>query len=184
MPTTTEIEKVKRELKRKSLDQLKIYNPLETPFFTIYDGYTYSVAPRKEGTFLRYIAEKWMREFIDFMINNEEQDSVEKENDKRRKKGWEVMTPQERDQHAIRNKLVTSDPEKRMYYMKLIYKGISEEHGLEVPQPEPYKKDRRPQDEQLLAQLDAEMGIRDVIPDENPVDEVDDAKDELLEKIS
>lgn len=181
MPEAKNLEKVRRELKRKSLDQLKVYNPLSIVFATIYDGYTYVAPPQKESTFLRYIAEKWMREFVDMMINKEEQEAVDIENDKRRKKGWEVMSPQERDQFDIRGKHLTDNTEKRLQHMKTIYRGVSQEHGLDIPEPEPVKRDRRPQDEKLLEQLDKEMGFANMIPAVE--DEVEDKKEELLEAI-
>ncbi len=183
MPDTSkELEKVRRELRRKSLDQLLIFNPLDKPFQTIYDGFNYVIQPKKEATLLRYIAVKWMKEFVDYMINQEEIDQVETENDKRRKKGWQVMTPQERDEFDIRNKLTTDNQEKRTMYMKMIYKGVSQEHGLDLPEQTAVKRDRRPQDEQLLEQLDKEMGIRETLPEDNF--DLEDKKDDLLKGIS
>jgi len=182
MAEQTPVEKVRRELHRKSLDQLTVFNPLDVPFQTIYDGFTYVAPPKKESTFLRYIAEKWMREFIDNRINNEEFDAVSAENDKRRKKGWQIMSPQERDEFDVKNKLMTNNEEKRFEYMKEIYRGISQEHGLDLPEPTVVKRDRRTPDEKLLARLDEEMGIRNVIPDDNPED-VEEQKNELLKEV-
>jgi len=176
------LEKVRRELRRKSLDQLKIYNPLDTPFTTVYEGFTYVVKPKQESIFLRYIAMKWIREFVDYMINEEEKREVEKENAGRKKKGWQVMSPDERDQFAIRNKLVTNDPEKRSLYLKMVYKGVSQEHGLDLPEPTPVKRDTRPQDEKLLDELDKVMGISSTLPDVES--DFDDRKDDLIKEIS
>lgn len=183
MPTQTEIEKLRRELRRKSLDQIKVFNPLDKSFQTIYDGFTYVAQPNSEAVFLRYIAEKWMKEFIDAQITEEEQKAVDYENDKRRKKGWEPMSPQERDQFDLRNKLLTNDPDKRLSIMKQIYKGITQEHGLDLPEAQPVKRDTRTQDEKLLEQLDKEMGIRNIIRDEDDFD-IEDQKNELLKEVS
>lgn len=185
MATQTEIEKIRRELRRKSLDQIKVFNPLDRPFQTIYDGFTYVAQPKSEAIFLRYIAEKWMKEFIDAWITLEEQTAVDNENYKRRKKGWEPMNPQERDQFDLRNKLLTNDPDKRVVIMKMIYKGITQEHGLDLPEAVPVKRDTRTQDEKILEQLDKEMGIRNVIREENTDDfDIEDKKDELLKEVS
>ena len=177
------LEKVRRELRRKSLDQLKLYNPLDIPFQTIYEGYTYVVKPKTENVFLRYIAMKWIREFIDFMINEEERREVDKENDKRKKKGWEVMGPQDRDQFDIRAKLITNDPEKRALYMKMVYRGVSQEHGLDIPEAVPVKRDVRPQDEKLLEELDKVMRVVSTLPDVES-DFIEDKKEDLLKEIS
>jgi hypothetical protein len=176
------VEKIRRELRRKSLDQLKIYNPLDTAFQTVWEGFTYVANPKQETVMLRYIAEKWMREFVDYMINKEEQDAVDAENDKRRKKGWEPMNPQERDQFDLRNKYMTNDPDKRLQFMKMVYRGLSQEHGLDLPEPTAVKRDIRPQDEKILEMLDKEMGVRNVLPEDNF--DIEDAKDELLKEVS
>ena len=177
-----QVEKLNRELRRKSLDQLKIYNPLDTAFQTVWEGFTYVANPKQETLMLRYIAEKWMREFTDYMINKEEQDAVDIENDKRRKKGWEPMNPQERDQFDLRNKFMTNDPEKRLQYMKLAYRGISQEHGLDLPEPVAVKRDVRPQDEKILEMLDKEMGVREILPEDNF--DIEDKKSELLKGLA
>ena len=179
MAEKPEIEQLRRELKRKSLDTLIIYNPLDEPITTIYEGYRHVAPPKEESTFPRYIAEKLMREYIDRMINEEEQTAVNAENEKRRKRGVEIMNPEERWTFATR-KLLTDNQEKRMNYMKTIYRGISKEHGLDIQEPEAVKRDSRTTDEKLLAQLDAEMGIVPPLPE---IDEVEDKKEELLEKI-
>lgn len=180
MAEKTQVEQARRELKRKSLDQLKIYNPLNEPITTIYDGYTYSAPPKEESRHLRYIAKKMIKEFCDDMINKEEQARIDVENDKRTGKGFQTMNPQERDTFDIQNKLTTDNEEKIMQYTEMIYRGISQEHGLDIPEPEPVKKDRSPRHEKILAQLDAKMGIVNMIPDE---EDPEDLKDELLEKI-
>jgi len=176
------IEKVKRELRRRSLDQIKLYNPLDIPFQTIYEGFTYVIKPKQEGVFLRYIAMKWLKEFVDYMINEEEAREVEKENAGRKKKGWQIMSPDERDQFVVRNKLVTNDPDKRSLYMKMVYRGISQEHGLDIPEPTPIKRDTRPQDEKLLEDLERTMNLASTLPDVES--DFEDKKESLLEKIS
>jgi hypothetical protein len=175
------IEKIRRELRRKSLDQIIIYNPLDVDFKTIVDSYYHVVKAKSENIFPRYIAMKWIKEFIDYMINEEEKTQVEAENDKRKKKGWQVMSPDERDQFDLRNNLKTDDPTKRTLYLKMVYKGISKEHGLDIPQAEPIKRDTRPQDEKLLEELDKVMGVVETLPDTGYVE---DKKEDLLKEIS
>ena len=169
-------------MRRRSLDQIKLYNPLDIPFQTIYEGFTYVVKPKQDGTFLRYIAMKWIKEFIDHMINEEEKREIDKENSNRKKKGWQTMNPQEREAFDTQNKLRTDDPVKRSLYMKMVYKGVSQEHGLDLPETTPLKRDTRPQDEKLLDELDKVMGIVNTLPDVES--DFEDKKDELFEKIS
>jgi len=174
------LNKLRRELQRRSLDQLKLFNPLKEEFNTTFDGFVHVVPPQKEAIFPRYVAEKWMKEFIDYMINEEERVAVETENSKRRGKGWEPLNPQERDQLALRQKLITSNVEKRTKYMKKIYRGISKEYGLDLPVIEPKKISRMPVDEEILKSLDEEMGI--IADETESVEETTSTKKENLIK--
>ena len=154
------VETVKRELQRRSLDQIRVYNPLSEPFQTNYDGLVHVVPAKSEYVTYRYIAEKWMRELVTHMINTDIQATVDKENINRLKRGWKVMDTEERIKFDSINNLYTSDPEIRMKNMLIIYKGIDREYGLDMPDKVAVKKrDRRPLDRQLLDKLDSERGL-------------------------
>lgn len=188
MPTLQEkqrqeiLDQGRRELRRKSLDQLKVYNPLSEPFKTQYEGFFHVCLARDEATFPRYIAEKWMREWITDMINKDEQAAVDKENDRRVKKGWLPLSPEERDQFDIRSKLLTSNEETRVKYMRMVYRGIDKEHGLDVPdQQAPTRVDRRPMDEKILEQLDAEMGI---VHEVSETADLEDKKEDFVKEVA
>lgn len=176
------IAETKRELQRRSLDQIAVFNPLEQPFQTVYDGYAHVAQPKSEAVFPRYVAVKWMREYVDHMINEDEKNFVDKENEKRASQGHQPLTAEERNDLVSAHGLLTSNEELRMKYMKQVYKGISKEHGLDVPVAPEKKSDRRPMDEKLLTQLDKEMGTEFPEPDMEAV-EVEEKKEELLKEL-
>lgn len=177
------IAETKRELQRRSLDQIAVYNPLDTDFQTIYDGFTHVAPAKAESVFPRYIAEKMMREYTDYMINNEEQLAVEKENKKRAAKGWKPLNPEEKNDFVSAHSLLTSDEDKRYKYTKEMYRGISKEHGLDMVSVSPATKlDKRPTDVKTLERLDREMGT--VLPEYDLEEvEVEEKKEELLREL-
>ena len=178
---TKQIADIKRELQRRALDQLKVKNPLDKPFSTIFDGFTHIVESKKERVFPRYIAEKWMREHIDHRINMDAQDAIAKENEKRLAKGWKELNLYEETLDFISGQnLYTSNPELRGKYLKEIYRGVSEEHGLDIPVAVAEPKDTRPLDQRLLEELDAELGTE--LPEDTEED-ASVAKDALLKEI-
>ena len=154
------IESLRRELSRRSLDELKVFNPLQNPFKTIWDGYIHQVPAGSEKPFPRYIAEKWMREIVDHMIQRDEQELVNKENENRRKKGFNPMTPQDRENLDSQHNMYTSNADMRMKYMKIVYRGVSSEYGQDITEERHLvgAADQRPVDIAILEQLDAEMG--------------------------
>lgn len=174
------IENLQRELRRRSLDVLAIFNPLTTPFQTIWEGFIHSVSPQTESLFPRYIAEKWMREFSIYMINEDERIAVAKENEIRKKKGFAALNDgngtEERSDFARGLGLTTDNEELVMKYYKMVYRGVSKEHGLDMPDPQaPKKADKSPLHEKLLKQLDTEMGIG-----ETPVADDLDEKEDII----
>lgn len=174
------INQIKRELQRRSLDQLIVYNPLTTPLTTVFDGFTHTISPRGEASFPRYIAEKMMREFVDYMINLDESTAVAKANKKRVDRGNQVMDPEERNTFVLTAGLLTNNEELRLKYMRMCYRGLGKEYGMDTPEiPVGVKKDRRPTDIRLLAQLDDEMGVEYPTQEE---DNIDIKKEELLKE--
>lgn len=181
MPEPTPQETFERESKRRSLDTLMVHNFLKEPFTTIYDQYKYIVRAGEDRPLPRYLAKKFMEEIITHKINQDEKKAVDKENKKRKDQGHPVMTADERQTFANTNKLRTNDPERRKEYMKMVYKGVTEEYGMELPEAEePKKADRRTIDDQLLEELDKEMGTE--LPE--PKEDLEEKKKALEKEIS
>ena len=150
------IAKMNRELERRSRDQLIVKNPTKEVRFVIWDGYQHSVPTAGQSVFPRYIAQKYIRETIDFLINEDEKYAVEKEAGKRAKRGHPVMTAQEKDQFVIGNGLRTDNPVRRKKYMAEVYGGVSTEYGKDMPEmaAKAPTRERLPMDVELMAEID------------------------------
>jgi len=116
------------------------------------------------------------------MINTDEQTAVDKENAKRKSKGWQPLNPEEKNDFVSGNSLMTSNKDLREQYMGMIYKGVSKEYGLDIPQILPKKKDVRPEDDRILERLDKKLGT--VLPEYDMEKvEVEEKKEELLKEL-
>jgi len=176
------IAETKRELQRRASDLLAIYNPLKEDLICVYDGYSHVAPAGQESTHPRYVAKKMMKEFADMMINTDEQTAVDKENAKRKSKGWQPLNPEEKNDFVSGNSLMTSNKDLREQYMGMIYKGVSKEYGLDIPQILPKKKDVRPEDDRILERLDKKLGT--VLPEYDMEKvEVEEKKEELLKEL-
>ncbi len=179
-PRGKELDKVRRELQRKSLDQLRVYNPTEEDYAVIWDGFNHIVPSKSERTLPRYIATKYFKEMINKLIYAEEEEAVSKANSKRNERGNPPLTAQERETYALQYGLHAANEDKRRELMKVLYKGVAEEYGVDMPlEGKPVKKDERSTDEKLLAELEKDLPE----PEEREEHEDIEAKKiELLEK--
>lgn len=177
-----QITQLRRELQRRSLDQIKVYNPLQTPFFTIFDGFTHVCPARGEAVFPRYVAEKWMKEFADYMITKDEEEYVRLENEKRVKRGQPIMDPQDRETVDYREKLLTNDEKRRFSYIKMVHRGVTKEYGMDIPDNTVQKLDKRPLDDKLFERIENELGIPEEIVD-SP-NEIESLKEKMIKETS
>jgi len=172
------MEQEKKEMERRSLDQLKVFNPLDEDRTVIWDGFMHPFPAKKDTITVRYLAKKFIRETIDYMINLDEQEAVDKENAKRQKAGHQLMTGKERETFANSLELTTSNDKLRAKYMKMVYKGLVKNYGFEPSLDRVQQKDTRPADVRLMEQLDEEMpAVEEVVSD-------DDKKKDLERSIS
>lgn len=157
-PRAKELDKVRRELQRKSLDQLRVYNPTDKDYAVIWDGFNHIVPSKQERTLPRYIATKYFKEMINQIIYDEEEKAIAEANSKRLERGNPPLTAQERETYALQYGLHTANEDKRREIMKVLYKGVAEEYGVDMPlEGKPVKKDERTTDEKLLAELEKDL---------------------------
>ena len=89
-----QVEKIRRELHRRSLDSIVIYNPLEEDYTVIWDKFRHVVPSKSERAFPRYIAMKYIKEITDRLIYKEEDEKIKEHNSKRADRGLPPLTPQ------------------------------------------------------------------------------------------
>lgn len=178
-----QIEEIRRELVRRSNDQVKVHNPWSEDREVIWDRFVHVVPANGEAVLPRYIAEKFVRETTDFLIMDRNRVRVEKENKKRVKAGQKEMDPQERETFDLR----TNNKDLRAEYVRTIYRGVVSEYGKQ----EVARKRRDPVavgDLDLIANIDKELGELPV-PEMKPISaeplspEVEEEKQSIAEAI-
>lgn len=164
-------ELARRELERRSNDEIKIYNPTDRDYFIRYSGYNWKVPAQKELIVPRYIANHYIKHMTDALILQESDALVEREKKKYRGNFW----PAEEERIALR----TNNADLRKKYIKQLWLGIVRKFGMdEIPSEEQGKSEDRmtPQDEQILEELGLEQATdlsKELINEEpeNPTDE-------------
>lgn len=160
------IEKIRRELHRKSLDSIIVKNPTNEDITVIWDKFRHVVPANSERSFPRYIAMKYIREVTDKLIYQKEEDHVAEQNKKRLKRGNPPLTAQEREQQALQYGIHLRNEELRKEIFNTLYGGISEEYGVDLPptdQDKP-KKDIRTFEEKMLDEMEAQEPVKKEIP--------------------
>lgn len=146
---------IKREMERRSNDEILIYNPTHEPYKIIYGGFTHIVPEAKHdagygpGQLIvpRYLAMHYCTHMIDKLILL---DSARIVADAKRKYRGNFFAEEE-ERIALR----TNNPELRKKYLLQLWKGVKRKFGLdEVPEQVGRPPDQRPIDEQLVEELE------------------------------
>lgn len=183
-----QIEKIRRELQRKSLDQIKCLNPFDVDREVIWDGFRHVVPANGERVLYRYLAVKYFRETTDWAIYEEEKEAFERQNKKRMDKGQPPMTPQEREQFDMQYGYNLSNENKRKEILDQLYGGLVEEYGLDMPTPQKVvRKDERTFEEKLLEEMEGTAPAVQHEPakiEEQPQEAIEAQKDKLIKETS
>lgn len=173
-------EALKRELYRRSQNEVMIHNPTDNDFVFKYGGFSLVVPSKKrdigfgKGNLIttQDRALNYVKHMTDFLINKEADEKAAKAKAKYSGHYW----PEE----ELKINQGTFSRENRMEKMKLLFKGIVREFGMvDVPsEPEPRKSgDTRPMHEIMLE----EIGL---IDSRGSSLEVSSPEDELVDSIS
>ena len=180
-----EIVKMRREMVRRSLDTIKLYNPWNKPFRIIWDSNNvFNVNPKEEMTVPRYIAQRWLKKYAEHRITIDEQEAVDKENAKREKSGQPSLTPEQRETFVYQNKLLTSNEDLLMKYMKQAYKGVDTFYGVDIDEVKVEKVEKRPIDETMFEKLEGDTDYP--MPEEHEAspEEIETRKESLKKEFS
>lgn len=66
-----EVELAKRELTRRQLDTIRIYNPLDHAFVFMYDRYNHKIPAKSTKDLDRYLANHFFKKICDYMIGEQ-----------------------------------------------------------------------------------------------------------------
>lgn len=153
-----QMELTRREMERKSLDTIRVRNPLDVKFSFKYDGYTHSVPALSEKDFPRYLATHYFKKICDHMIGLQiaaKGDDLKKLREKQLGKSF---IDKYEENIEIWNKLPRmDDPDLIKAIRDVVVVGLVEEYGYdETPETrEPVKPvDFRSMHDQIFGEVE------------------------------
>ncbi len=128
-----------RERIRKSFDKIRVNNPFDVPYSTIWDGFHHVVPAHSFAILERFLAEKWLEEQCKRIITETADRAVKTENKRRVANGMALMdkTRKTGEQYEFETPYYANWTSTFKDVIKEygLYGGIAEEYGLEyVPQ--------------------------------------------------
>lgn len=181
---------IKRELERRSQDDVAVYNPTDDEHTEIFNRYAYRIPSRTQdkgygkgiAILPRFVAENYIRNMTDKIIFREVQIGVDQENARRAKIGQSAMNKWE-EQPQFEVKLgILMNPEKRLELQSILYKGIYKKFGDE----DTFKTERKQQTlrhtdvSQFMFEADKKAFVKEDVADVA----VEDKKRRAVEEIS
>lgn len=156
---------IHREMYRKSMDSIRVYNPTQKDFVVEWDGFKHIVPSSKKDMgfgrgqriLSRYLAEKYARDMKDHLINTKNNEEITKliDDQPRELRAKYETDPYERQ--ALWNRLPrTDDPKKIKEIYEVIWMGVEERYGLDQAETDENdgRIDPRTIEEQVLASLE------------------------------
>lgn len=174
-------EAIKREMRRKSLDECRIYNPSSSVFENlhplikyippsenynlIYDNFPHLIVANSEAIFVRYIVERYLTEMIDKILTYNSDKQVKTENERRLKKGMALMD-KHTEQPAFESKFAINQPELRKVILSKLWGGVVKEYGKDMPLENRREITTSTSDADLLAEIEAEQVVSELALEE------------------
>lgn len=139
MPTLPDKKKTSYqiELERRSNDLLRVYNPMDTDYVVVWDlrsgGNRFRVPAKGEAVLVRYIAEKYVKEMYEKILNDKAREAILKENERRVKAGMSEMdkTFKTNEQMVFEQKFYKPSNEESRKIISLLYVGLETEYGVD-----------------------------------------------------
>lgn len=133
---TKEAEAVHRELRNRSNDIFKVYNPLSTPFKIKWEGTVFTVPAKGVDSgfgrgcldVFRYLRDHYLVHMTDHILTMRLDEAVKAENDRRVKAGMSAMNNYE-ERPAFETKYATNNPDMRSEVIKILDKGMVQKYG-------------------------------------------------------
>lgn len=159
-------EALKRELYRKSMDRIRVYNPTDKDYTIVWGTEKYKfVVPNKnkdtgwgKGQLVieRYLAEKYARDMKNLLIHKMADDALDAMTKKLEAAGVDNFLWKANESFTQSGKYKTDNPELIKQIYEEIWLGVEEEYGLDTVEDDDsgYRSDLRPVEEQILSTLD------------------------------
>jgi hypothetical protein len=154
-----QMEMNRREMERKSLDTIRVYNPLDVKFIFKFDGRPFSVEAKSEKDFPRYLAAHFFKKICDRMIGEQIVKSGEELRALRERQLGKTFIDKYEENIEIWNRAPRmDDPDLIKQIRDRVILGLVEEYGYEEPEEsvaEPTKPlDFRPMHDQLFNEIE------------------------------
>ena len=165
-------EAFKRELYRKSMDRIRVYNPTDKDHVIVWGTEKYKfIVPNKnkdtgwgkgQAVIERYLAEKYARDMKNYLIHKMADDTVKAMADKMEKMGVDSSLWKANETFAQSGKYKTDNPELIKQIYSEIWLGVEEEYGLNTVEDDDnsFTSDLRPVEEQILSTMDRKASPR------------------------
>lgn len=165
-------EALKRELYRKSMDRIRVYNPTDKDFTIVWGTEKYKfVVPNRnkdsgwgkgQAVLERYLAEKYARDMKNLLIHKMADDALAETTKKLEAAGVDSYLWKANESFAQSGKYKTDNPDLIKQIYNEIWLGVEEEYGLDTIEDadQGYASDLRPVEEQILSTLDRKASPR------------------------
>lgn len=161
------MELVRREMQRKSLDTIRIYNPLDRPFRYMYDGFWHQVPAKGTKDEPRYLAMHFFKKISNELIGQQMIAKGEELLKLREKQlGKSFIDKYEENREIWDRTPRMDDPELLKKIAEIVIVGVVEEYGMELPEEtaQPTKPvDLRSIHDQIFSSVDIKR-----VPQEEP----------------
>ncbi len=154
-----EVELAKRELARRALDTIRVYNPLDHTFAFMYDRYWHRIPAKSYKDLDRYLAVHFFKKICDYMIGQQIMAKGEELKAVREKQLGKQYTDKYEENIQIWDRTPKlNDPELIQQIKAVVLVGVVEEYGAEEPEPEARIPDEpldyRPMHERIFDTID------------------------------
>lgn len=154
-----QMELNRREMYRKSLDTIRIYNPLDHTFRYMYDGFWHQVPAGGTKDEPRYLARHYFKKIAEYMIGQQILKDGEELLKLREKQLGKAFLDKYEENKEVWDKTPRLDDEKLLKEIRdVVILGVVEEYGLDLPEEVPAERranlDFKPLNDQIFDEVD------------------------------
>lgn len=167
------MEMTRREMQRKSLDIMRLYNPLDHNFIYKYDGYNHFVPAKTSKDEPRYLARHYFKKIAEYMIGLQQLKSGTELLKLREKQFGKSFLDKYEENQEVWNKVPRlDDPELLKQINSTVILGLVEEYGRELPEELPVESTRKLDLRSLTDQIFDETERKVGATPSKPVEEI------------
>jgi hypothetical protein len=162
-----------RELERRSLDTIMVYNPTDKDYLLEWDKHYHRVPSANKNMgfgngkmeLSRYLADKYAREMKNLMINEVEAKFMRKFKEEKELSGHKFRDKYEENDAALPLAPKTNDPERIKEIYNVIILGVVREYGMDQPEtPQGEEIDTKTPEEKVLENMNRPYVETEEIP--------------------